>query len=317
MENIKSFLETSTIHGLTYISSGRKAAKLFWTIIVLSSFTAAGILIKEAFQVWIESPVKTTIESLPIAEINLPKVTVCPPKNVLTNLNYDLMMTKNLTINDDTRSYLIGKVMELIDNQHFDEVMKNFSLLYEENKYYNWYHEFSNMQLPVNNKNDLHLEFRMDTSATSGSVFTKDFGQKIHVENVTGNVSTWISFYVPMINESDDSQLHFEIERNKDVKIMDTLSLANEQLQIFDGKHIIINATQLSKATSFDFEYKRFMETGDIGDNFFGTIPGFKIKWYYTGKSVNSKRLIKIPHFSFFCNMYNLCVNALNQEYRR
>ena len=95
MDNIKNFLESTTIHGLNYISTTRKLVRLFWIIVVIGGFTGAGILIHTAFQSWADSPVKTTEETLPITDIIFPKVTVCPPKNTYTDLNYDLMMTEN------------------------------------------------------------------------------------------------------------------------------------------------------------------------------------------------------------------------------
>ena len=101
MEQVRTFLESSTIHGLAYIATSGKYVKLFWTIIVIAGFTCAGILIYESFNDWNENPIKTTIDTLPIAEITFPKVTVCPPKNTYTDLNYDLMMTENMIMKPD------------------------------------------------------------------------------------------------------------------------------------------------------------------------------------------------------------------------
>ena len=98
MEGVNIFLESSTIHGLTHIYTTRKYARLFWSLVVITGFIIASLLIKESFHSWSESPVKTTIETLPISEIKFPKVTVCPPKNTFTDLNYDLMMTENITL---------------------------------------------------------------------------------------------------------------------------------------------------------------------------------------------------------------------------
>ena len=88
MESIRNFLESSTIHGLSYISTTRKYVRVFWILVVIGGFSGAGVLIFTAFQSWADSPVKTTIETHPISEITFPKVTVCPPKNTFTNLNY-------------------------------------------------------------------------------------------------------------------------------------------------------------------------------------------------------------------------------------
>ena len=70
-------------------------------------------------------------------------MTVCPPKNTFTNLNYDLMMTRNMTIDDETRKDLAHYAMKLVDNLKFNEVMKNLSMFHEENRYYNWYHGYT------------------------------------------------------------------------------------------------------------------------------------------------------------------------------
>ena len=45
MEEIKHFLESSTIHGLPHISTSRKYARLFWVLIVITGFTVSGFLI--------------------------------------------------------------------------------------------------------------------------------------------------------------------------------------------------------------------------------------------------------------------------------
>ena len=64
MENVKNFLESSTIHGLAYIPTGRKYAKLSWIIVVIAGFTGAGYLIYQSFDDWHDNPVKTMLETL-------------------------------------------------------------------------------------------------------------------------------------------------------------------------------------------------------------------------------------------------------------
>ena len=86
MEEVRNYLESSTVHGLGYISTTRRLVKLFWIAVVITGFTGAGVMIYQSFDAWEESPVKTTIETQPITEITFPKVTVCPPKNTYTDL---------------------------------------------------------------------------------------------------------------------------------------------------------------------------------------------------------------------------------------
>ena len=129
MEGIKDFLESSTVHGLTCISTTRKLVRLFWIIVVILGFSGAGYLIYTSFQDWDESPVKTTIESRPITEITLPKITVCPPKNTFTDLNCDLMKLKDETIDNETRIILKNYAFELLNDLTYDELMRNLSKL--------------------------------------------------------------------------------------------------------------------------------------------------------------------------------------------
>ena len=86
----KQFLENSTVHGLSYISSSKSISRFLWTLVVVSGFSFACVLIYQSYQSWESSPVSTTIETRPISEIKFPKITVCPPKNTFTNLNFDL-----------------------------------------------------------------------------------------------------------------------------------------------------------------------------------------------------------------------------------
>ena len=104
MEGVRTFLESSTIHGLGYIPATRKLVKLFWMAVVITGFTCASTMIYQSFQDWQDNPVTTTIDTSPIKEITFPKVTVCPPKKTYTDLNYELLRIKNHTLDKHTRN---------------------------------------------------------------------------------------------------------------------------------------------------------------------------------------------------------------------
>ena len=87
---------------------------------VISGFTGAFTMICQSFNSWTDSPIKTIIETKPIT--TFPKVTVCPPKNTYTDLNYDLMMTENMTLDNDTIHELLNYTLEIID-EHLYETM--------------------------------------------------------------------------------------------------------------------------------------------------------------------------------------------------
>ena len=134
MEHVTTFMQTTKIHGLGYISRTRNVVKLFWTLIVISLWTGAAITLYKSFTNWAENPVKTTIETHPIADLTLPKVTVCPPKNTYTDLNYDLMMTANMTLDDNTRDELVNYAKGLLNDETKDQrLTEYFNALFHRN----------------------------------------------------------------------------------------------------------------------------------------------------------------------------------------
>ena len=54
-------------------------------------------------------------------------MTVCPPRNTYTDLNHDLMMTENMTLNKDTRQELTDYAVELLYNHLHDNFLRNIS----------------------------------------------------------------------------------------------------------------------------------------------------------------------------------------------
>ena len=96
---------------------------------VISGFTGAFTMICQSFNSWADSPIKTTIETKSITEIKFPKVTVCPPKNTYTDLNYDLMMAENITLDNNTINELLNYTLEIIDEHLYNTMLTNFSRL--------------------------------------------------------------------------------------------------------------------------------------------------------------------------------------------
>ena len=72
MDGVTEFLESSTIHGLTYIATTKNIFfKLFWISIVCTGFAVAGILINSSVSSWKKSPIATSIETFPISQVNV------------------------------------------------------------------------------------------------------------------------------------------------------------------------------------------------------------------------------------------------------
>ena len=218
MEVVRLFLESSTIHGLAYVSKTSKYAKLFWILVVIAGFTVSGFLIKESFQSWSDSPIKTTVESLPVTKIRLPKVTVCPPKNTFTDLNYDLMLTEDMKVDIDTRNELTEFAMMIIQDHMHEEFMSRFRQLDEENRFYNWYQGISTIVLPYYRTNG-ELVYDVSTRAKTGKITTEKFGEPIDKEKVRKlerevnyNYEIW---FTEEIGYNENITLNFNVEFNQ------------------------------------------------------------------------------------------------------
>ena len=238
MENIRNFLESSTIHGLSYISTTRKFVRLLWIIIVVGGFTGAGVLIYNSFQSWNESPVKTTIETLPITKITFPKVTVCPPKNTYTDLNYDLMMTKNMTLDNDIRDELANYAVEVLYDQLHNKIMTDLNKLEDNDRYYNWYHGYAKIQLP--HVEDGSVYYYADTYASSGTISTQFFGDMFDADKVETNLHSFVNVYPPeSVQNNRNVTLHIDIEKLalKDISGDDTLFA--DELGLVDTRQCI------------------------------------------------------------------------------
>ena len=173
MDHIKNFLDTSTIHGLSFISSSRRYARLFWIFVVLAGFIGAFCLIYESFNNWKLSPVSTTIETWPIDKLTLPNVTICPPKNSFLTLNYDILQVEKENITDETRQELYDHALEAIQDSYYDELMKNLSKVEWPHLYYNWYQKNTLLTYPY--FYDGRIKFIITTAAASGNISNTNF----------------------------------------------------------------------------------------------------------------------------------------------
>ena len=106
MDSLKEFFEVTSIHGLYQISKTKSIRRLFWTVTSTTGFLLSFSMIYESFQNFSKTPISTTIETWPISKVPFPAITVCPVKNTLTNLNYDLLNSQNYHLSRNERNDL-------------------------------------------------------------------------------------------------------------------------------------------------------------------------------------------------------------------
>ena len=283
MEYVANFLESSTIHGLAYIATSRKYVRLFWIVVVIAGFTVAGILIQTSFQSWNDSPVKTTIETHSISKITFPKVTVCPPKNTYTDFNYDLMMTKNMTLNNVTRRELTNYAMELLYDHLYETNMANMSKLKDDDRYYNWYHGYTAIKLPYGSN---QVNYFVYTTATSGSISTQYFGQEFDADKVEPFFFYRVRVDPPNnVWENPNVTLHFEIQKLP----LKHLSSGHDKLLIDESE---MNGNKSYTPPDggmfgqYHIDLDRNVLLADVRIQKLSLMPGFRLSWHYSGMKV-------------------------------
>ena len=197
MEGVREFLQSSTIHGLAYIGSDRSQVRLFWLGVVIAGFTGAGIMINQSFCSWANSPISTTIETLPITEIDFPNVTVCPPRNSFTSLNPDLVRASDSDFDEEKRKelsdyvpYAAYDVTYIAKSREYGEFIKGE----RENK--NWYRGISKLELKKS-QYTANKDYDFLTTAPNGSFLTPYFGEPYNESFRDCGLKTWVSIYVP------------------------------------------------------------------------------------------------------------------------
>ena len=195
MDYIKTFLESSTVHGLAHIPSTKKLVRLFWILVVILGFTGAGILIYQSFDDWNKNPVTTTIETLPIAEASFPKVTVCPPRNTLLDLNYHFLTIRNKTLPETTRIKLLEHFADHFQQKDFKNTLESIGKIKEKDSYRNWYTGLTKVPIDIDEKlgysgkvvSYVKISEKIKTYASSGEITSPLFGEIFKTEKFVLN----------------------------------------------------------------------------------------------------------------------------------
>ena len=291
VEDIKQFFESSTIHGLYYISTTRRWSRLFWMLIVLVGFSGAGCLIYVSFRNWVQSPVTTTVETLPISQIKFPNVTICPPKTLFLNINYDILQSEQIKLDNEKREKMIKDSITIFQDTFYNEMTMNLRKLEDTNRYYNWYHGYTEIQYHGNYEDfrDNYIEYSMSTSTISGNISTLYFGEKLDVQkaDIDINMNIYIRIYVPnSVMDDKDVKMTFDIHKNTMKKISgyDYMNMNDDDGDI----HIDGDLTHWSKTITnpiskdgYIVGYHRQVSQDDIKSMNLEMMPGFRLTWYY------------------------------------
>ena len=298
MEHVKAFLETSTIHGLSWISGTRRISKLFWIVVVIGGFTVAGYLIQLSFYNWHKSPITTTIETLPISEITFPNVTVCPPKNSFLDLSYDILKSNETKLDAKTRKELFEYTKEVVQESFYKEIMKNLSKLEDPDRYYNWYHGYTKIFYPFFHEgvNFNTFTYSIYTYARSGNISTHSFGDKFDAEKVDGNINIFIQVNVPKsLQEMENVTLTLNVDKNtiNEFSQNDKTTFSNiiiDPKEKYFKKNYTNNFINgyiyfFSTLAHIEIKLERKVSQTDIGNLKLQKMPGFRLTWNYDSEA--------------------------------
>ena len=195
MQILKEFLETSTIHGLAYISNvPSKTGKALWLIIVIAGFCTAGFLINSSYEEWETTPVATSISTHPIANLSLPIITICPPAHSNTALNVDLVRAGNIRITDAERSALINVSRQFFIHEPSQSFVDLARRLTNEEAIPQLNTKTRSYPTPYENK-DRSLGFEILSTELAGKYTSAGFGSRRNCSTSDPNIH--FTLYIP------------------------------------------------------------------------------------------------------------------------
>ena len=135
-----------------------KPAKVLWFVIVSLGFLGAGFLIGESYNEWQKNPISTSITTKPIADLDFPVVTVCPPKDSNTALYHDLVKAGNGTLSEkDTRLLKKAAYNIFLKKPHNDYVKGMLTNLHM-GRIDQFLQGFYSLPMPYNSDNALQVK---------------------------------------------------------------------------------------------------------------------------------------------------------------
>ena len=287
---------------MKFIPITRKYFRLFWILVIFGGFTGAAVIIHISFQAWDESPIKTTIDTLPMNDLGFPKITVCPPKNTYTNLNYDLTQADKMTFDNETRNDLLRFAMNSLQDYLHNEIMANLSKLQDKDRYYNWYHGYTEISVPYRSYapyDEYDVYYRLHTYAKNGTIYTQYFDKIYDAKKIDGDIYYRIGLHVPTnISGNENVTLQVDIEKNSMGSDVTNFYHQDKYDHYYESGETGISANVMNIAKNYTppgseilFTVTRTVSKQEIigeGEQL-KKMPGFKITWDFKNGNFNSE----------------------------
>ena len=320
--SLKEFFEASTIHGFAYLTSKSRLARPFWIIVVISGFSFAGILIYQSFQAWNESPVKTTIETRPINEIKFPKVTVCPPKNTFTNLNYDLQTMGDKKVGGDDSWKILKDYVKYSQNEDAKKDWKNFQYVHHEEMLKSWYNdklgnilasfEDAGYYIWISASNKLKEKVFYPDVANKNKFMEEDF--QTH-SNIRISIRNPFVYYYSELKQTEGTyiiKVNYDIEPEvEELKFMTT-----EEFIDLDPKNnnFSMNISKPRTPNPFSIQFRRNMDVSNLRKWTNRRYTGFSLEWEYVPSEYENYTIVNLPKCAEKCETFKHFANVLHTD---
>ena len=222
---------------------------------------------------------------MPITEIVSDSLST---KHTYTDLNYDLMLAENFTLTEGDE--LINYSWKVINEHTFTD---DLNMLQEEDRYYNWYYGYTQIRRPYTD-NDGRQNFRIMTSATSGTFTTQYFGEQYQPGLVARRV-WYVVFVEPpeSVRNNTNVTLHFSLEKVSMTGLgygYDSLFVAGSSLEAGLTSNSYNFTLPVNNAKGrVGVVIIRRVEEEDFRNIEMEAMPGLRLSWHYTGLGDNVK----------------------------
>ena len=255
-------------------------------------------------------------------------MTVCSPKATSTKLNTDLEQAKLVSLTNDTRIKLSRSAEEAFSDLMFQRIMKNESIVEEENKYYNWYNGYSYIGRGYFDETyNRGFSLSYMPIATKGSFSTRNFGlQSLNIANETETKFS-VSFYfeVPESVENSNITLFWKIEyvSIKDIsKGFDRMLMRHSETLDPNTRLHYFNFTPPSLSRDAFFRFERDVEMEELVGMKLTQVPGFNFSWYYSDEVVPERRFTSMSsyprneEFRMLANLVHASTRSTEENWR-
>ena len=284
LKGIKEFLDTSTIHGLAYISSTKGPPKVFWTTVVVCSFLTAGLMISSSFSNWFDNPIATTEKTLSVKEVTFPTITVCPPRNTFTNLNWDLIKGQNLTIDEQTKNSMRYTMYEVIHGEFVKETMAAFAFYNEESKSRNYYHGYDELRWIEDVSTDAKKPLLLSPSsaAVNDSVRSPYFGEQYADSKFFRDLSFYFDIKIPKEIEKNSS-IYLFVKITADIVGSPMEEVLYNWKDVMGGQREVLLTIPVTRCYNrkCSLSYKRKISDEFVSDWLDKRMTGVEIEWHY------------------------------------